>query len=375
MSRILILGAGRIGYAMAEDLALDDALSVTITDTSEQALTRFAHSPIQVLRLDATDEKALASATQAVDVVINALPSAIGYSVLQSLLKLGCTVVDITFGGGNPLELDAIACKHNALAVVDCGVAPGLSNLLLGAAMAERTVLRYECLVGGLPMVRRQPFAYSAPFAPGDVIEEYTRPARFRMHGKPVVRAALSDVEQVTFRELGTLEAFNTDGLRTLLDTTEVPTMIEKTLRWPGHAAAMVMLRDGGFFDTEKLPGFAHSPLQHTSAVLGRQWKPDPSQPEFTVLRVDIDSGNETADKRQRYELIDYGDDSTGHTSMARCTGYFATSMVRALLHHRPQRCGVLAPEQLGTNTAAVTQILGDLNARGLQLRQSQFKI
>ena len=118
----------------------------------------------------------------------------------------------------DPMQLDALAREHGVTAVVDCGVSPGVSNVAIGYAVAQLEVTeRIEILVGGLPVVRRWPYEYKAPFAPHDVIEEYTRPARIVEHGEVVVREALSEPELVDFPGVGTLEGFNTDGLRSLI--------------------------------------------------------------------------------------------------------------------------------------------------------------
>ena len=127
--------------------------------------------------------------------------------------------------------------------MVDCGVAPGLSNIVLGALSLHLDGIdRYDCYVGGLPQERRWPYEYKAVFSPIDVLEEYTRPARYVEYGREVVRPALSDIELLDFPHVGTLEAFNTDGLRSLARTMEIPFMKEKTLRYPGHAKQVGVL-------------------------------------------------------------------------------------------------------------------------------------
>src|SRR5690606_37486262 len=132
--------------------------------------------------------------------------------------------------------LDALAKEQGVTAVVDCGLAPGLGNILFGRLNEELdSIDTFLCHVGGLPVVRRKPYEYAAVFSPLDVIEEYTRPARFIENGALVVRPALSDVEKMDLPGVGTLEAFNSDGLRTLAVTMKAPNMKEKTLRYPGH--------------------------------------------------------------------------------------------------------------------------------------------
>jgi len=137
---------------------------------------------------------------------------------------------------GNPLELEPVAKEQKLTAAVDCGVAPGLSNMLAGHGLSQLDqAFSIHIYVGGLPIIRKWPFEYQAVFSPVDVIEEYLRPARCVANGQLVTKPALSEPELIEFENLGTLEAFNTDGLRTMIDTLTVPEMIEKTLRYPGH--------------------------------------------------------------------------------------------------------------------------------------------
>ena len=131
----------------------------------------------------------------------------------------------------------------NVTAIVDFGVAPGIPNLLLGYHQNTMKIDVYKCYVGGLPKKRTMPFQYKAPFSPVDVIEEYTRPARYVVNGEIVVKEALSEPEFLEFDEIGTLEAFNTDGLRSLLFTNDIPNKIEKTLRYPDERSVRTILQ------------------------------------------------------------------------------------------------------------------------------------
>ena len=118
---------------------------------------------------------------------------------------------------------------------MDCGVAPGMGNIIFGHHDKSMKITDYECLVGGLPEKREWPYEYQAVFSPIDVIEEYIRPARYVQHSQLITKEALSDTELIEFDEIGTLESWNSDGLRTLIKTmSHVPNMIEKTLRYPG---------------------------------------------------------------------------------------------------------------------------------------------
>lgn len=147
--------------------------------------------------------------------------------------------------------MDTLAKQKNVTAIVDCGVAPGMSNWVLGHYNTQMKIQEFECMVGGLPMQRIKPWEYKAPFSPVDVIEEYIRPARYVVNGEIITRPALSDAELIDFPVVGTLESFNTDGLRSILFTMKhIPNMKEKTLRYPGHIALIQSLQKPGFLVT-----------------------------------------------------------------------------------------------------------------------------
>ncbi|MGH8414564.1 MAG: saccharopine dehydrogenase C-terminal domain-containing protein, partial [Gammaproteobacteria bacterium] len=236
MAKIAVLGAGMVGSVIAQDLAQKQ--QVTSADISDTALARLTGKGMKTQRLDTGDAVALTAFVQPFDLVVCAVPGFMGYRTLKVLIEAGKNVADISFSPEEALELDALAKSKGVTALVDIGVAPGMDNIILGHHDARMKVMRFECLVGGLPKHPKPPFLYKAPFSPIDVIEEYTRPARLQRGGKIVTLSALTERELVAFEDIGTLEAFNTDGLRSLLKTmAHIPDMAEKTLRYPGHVA------------------------------------------------------------------------------------------------------------------------------------------
>src|SRR5487761_804719 len=227
---ICVLGAGMVGGVIAQDLARQH--DVTSVDVSDTVLARLAKQGINTRRLDIGDAQALAACVQPFALVVCAVPGFMGYRTLKTLLEAGKQVADISFFPEDALELDALAKLRGVTALVDMGVAPGMDNLILGHHDAQMQVSRFECLVGGLPQHPKP------PFSPIDVIEKYTRPARLQRGGRVLTLPALTEREMLEFEGVGTLEAFNTDGLRSLLKTmAHIPEMVEKTLRYPGHVA------------------------------------------------------------------------------------------------------------------------------------------
>jgi len=368
--KVLVLGAGLVGGPMALDLARNGEFEVTSADRSAGALDRFGGvAGITTVQTDLDNAEDLKTLVKQHDLVISAVPGFMGYRTMERIIECGKNAVDIAFFPEDMFELDAKAKEMNVTAICDIGVAPGMSNVLIGygASMLD-TLEKGITYVGGLPVVRTWPFEYKAVFSPIDVIEEYTRPARYIDGGRLVVREALSDPELIDFPNIGTLEAFNSDGLRTLATTVKGDYLIEKTLRYKGHIEKMAVLRDTGFFDKEPIliNGAMISPLEFTARLLFPKWKLQPGEEDLTIMRV-ITEGLKDG-KRQRYtwDLFDKLDKFTGVHSMARTTGYTATVVARLLSRGLYTHKGVSAPEYLGKDASIVKFLLAGLKERGV---------
>ncbi len=369
--KILLLGAGLVGQTIARDLAEQHQVIVLDKDSeSVQNLAAFSEH-ISGESMDLGDPLNLSQGVlDKVDLVVNALPGSIGYKALETVIEAGCNTVDISFFPENALDLDQKAKDKGVTAIVDSGVAPGLDNLLLGYHNEEMTVERFECLVGGLPVVRTWPFEYKAPFSPNDVIDEYLRPARLMENGRIVTKAPLTDLEKVNFPGIGTLEAFNTDGLRSLLSTMpHIPNMQEKTLRFPGHAELISALKTAGFFDMEpiEIKGHPIKPVDLTAVLLKDQWNLAPGEEEFTVMRVTIEGEKEKRREQKVYHLFDRYDPKTGNSSMARTTAYTCTAMVKLLEQGACTENGIFPPELLG-GELQTNKVLEHLEKRGIHM-------
>ncbi len=375
MSKVIVLGAGMVGSAMAIDMAKQH--QVTLTDLSESTLKKVKQkcSDLTTQQLDVTDVKALHSIIKRHDLVINAVPGFLGFDTLKAIIEADMNVIDIAFFPENSLELDALAKEHNVTAIVDCGVAPGMDNVILGYYNEIMKLTDFECLVGGLPKSKKWPFCYKAPFSPIDVIEEYTRPARYVEHGEVVVREPLTDCEYVEFDKVGTLESFNSDGLRSIIYTMpHIPNMKEKTLRYPGHVEYVKVLKESGFFDTEKImvKGSMVSPLDFTCQVLFNEWKLGDTEEEITVMRVTLKGENASGQKEEViYTLHDEYNTETETSSMARTTGYTATAAANLFLEGLFTEKGVFPPELAGKHKACFDYFLSYLNERNIQYIKS----
>ncbi len=179
--KVIVLGAGLVGAPMAIDLAKDPKFEVTVADFRLDALEKLEgkHS-IKTIRMDLSLPEDVKLIIEGFDYVVNAVPGFMGFQTMKAIIEADKDVVDIAFFPEDAFELSELAEKHNVTAIVDCGVAPGMSNILSGYvdSILDKTenVLIY---VGGLPAIRQWPYEYKAPFSPIDVIEEYTRPARY----------------------------------------------------------------------------------------------------------------------------------------------------------------------------------------------------
>ena len=364
-----------VGSAMAVDLVSQH--NVTVTDINEKTLDgiKLKSTDLKTRVLDVTDKTELAKAITSYDMVVCAVPGFLGFETLKTIIETGKNVIDISFFPENSLELDSLAKEKNVTAIVDCGVAPGMDNYILGRYNQELELTDFECLVGGLPKVKKWPFSYKAPFSPIDVIEEYTRPARYVENGVEIIREPLTDCEFVEFDKVGTLESFNSDGLRSIIHTmSHIPNMKEKTLRYPGHVEYIRVLKESGFFDTKNMNvnGKEISPLDFTSKVLFKEWKLGDKEPELTVMRVSV-KGKNTEGKVEEviYDLYDEYNPTTNTSSMARTTGYTATASVNMFLDDLFQEKGVFPPELIGGKKDCFEYVFSYLQARGVHYKKS----
>ncbi len=373
--KIAVLGAGLVGSAMAVDLAKDDTFQIWVGDRDSAASQRLQKkAAVRTQTADLSDTAAVRKLIQPCDLVINAMPGFLGFQTLKTIIEAGKNVVDIAFFPEDPFQLDALAKEKGVTAIVDCGVAPGMSHVLSAYAASQMDEVEEVLIyVGGLPVERQWPYQYKAVFSPIDVIEEYTRPARLKEHGQIVVKPALSEREYLNFPGIGTLEAFNSDGLRTLLETIPAHTMKEKTLRYPGHCELMEVFRETGFFDQTELNinGVAIRPIDLTAKLLFDKWKLNPGEEDITVMKIQATGKKDGKRLQISYDLYDRYDRATGVHSMARTTGYTATVVARMLLEGKFDQKGVSAPEAIGQKPACVHYLLEGLKERGVVYRET----
>jgi saccharopine dehydrogenase-like NADP-dependent oxidoreductase len=363
--KIAVLGAGMVGSAIALDLSKSHV--VAVCDINPSNLSRIEErDPSIVTKVVNLKNQEHYDWLEPFDIVVTAVPGFMGYSTLEKVIRAKKNVVDISFFPENSLELDTLAKEMGVTAITDCGIAPGMSNFIFGHYDKRMKIHSFECYVGGLPLNPVPPFNYKAPFSPVDVIQEYVRPARFVKNGELVTVPALTGIEEVEFSDIHllerNLEAFNTDGLRSLVYTmSHVPYMIEKTVRYAGHAHLINALAKAGMF-SEKVTSFGISPFHFTSMLLIDEWKLGPEEHEFTVMKVVV---KEDRGKIVHYEMYDEYDSVTKTSSMARTTGYTCNAAVELVLQKKFTKTGIFPPELVSRDSEVlefVLQYLADRN-------------
>ncbi|MBW1615293.1 MAG: saccharopine dehydrogenase NADP-binding domain-containing protein [Deltaproteobacteria bacterium] len=370
--KIIVLGAGMVGAAIAVDLS--EKYSVASADINAENLQKIEKHNINTICADLTNLKTIAEIISDFDLVIGALPGTIGFKTMETVIKAKKDIADISFFNEDPFLLDELAKKNNVTAITDCGVAPGMPNIFLGHHNRLMNVESFKFYVGGLPIARTMPYQYKAPFSPIDVIAEYTREVTMVEKGKIVKKEALSEIETIEFEPIGTLEAFNTDGLRSLIKTmSHIPEMSEKTLRYPGHASLMKILCDTGFFNEQpvNVNETPIKPIDLTSKLIFPIWKLKDDEEEFTIMRIIIKGTENGVFKTYIYNLFDKFDKKTKISSMSRTTGYTCAAVANLLLEGLYTKKGISPPEYLGADNKAFEAITSYLKDRDIEYKKT----
>ncbi len=331
--KAVVLGAGSIGGVIARDFAWGmPSWEVVSADLdiarAKWVVSRYRGENLSPARLDVGRREELASFVRGFDLVIGALPGSEGFAAARACVDAGRDLVDVSFSPEDPFLLKEEAARKGVMIVPDCGVAPGLSNILVGHAVSQLDVVEsVHVMVGGLPVKPVPPLGYVITWSVEGLIDEYTRKARIIEDGVNKEVDALTGVERIDFPGVGPLDAFYTDGARTLFRTVgPVKSMWEKTLRYPGHVDAVKMMRDIGLFDSAPLDleGVNVAPRQVAARLLESLLRV-PGAEDLVAMKVIVEGVKSGKGVRLAYSLLDYYDRSTGTTAMARTTAYTAS--------------------------------------------------
>lgn len=375
--KILVLGAGLQGSACAYDLLRSaDVARVRLADKSPDRLPPFLaprrrDRRLELCTLDAREESQVAAALEGMDGCLNALPYYFNESITRQAIAAGADYADL---GGNTdivfrqLELDDEARAAGVSVIPDCGLAPGMVNIVAADGMAELDETRsVRIYVGGLPKHPRPPLNYQLVYSLEGMLDYYTTPSFVLRDGRLTEVEALSEVESVEFgAPVGTLEAFHTAGGVSTMPWRlegEVPTVEYKTLRYPGHADLMRAFRELGLFDLEPVRGRTGEIVPREAFIaIAEPHLRRPDSPDLVAMRVVVGGTRDGRDARVSYRLLDFMDEEQGISAMERTTG-FSLSIIGQM-----QARGTISEPGVTTPDLAVPprEYIAELAARGV---------
>lgn len=377
--KMLVLGAGLQGSACAYDLLQDPAVKevrladIRIADV-EPFLAPYSGKRLIPTPLDVRDEDAVLALMKESDAVMSALPYYFNYDMAVAAVDAGVHFCDL--GGNTEIVFKQKTLHDRAAAggvsvVPDCGLAPGMVNILAQHGIRQfDQVDAVRIYVGGLPQNPEPPLNYQIVYSLEGVLDYYTTLSWVLRGGKRTRVKALSEREPVEFpAPLGTLEAFHTaGGLSTMAFRYEgkIPTMEYKTLRYPGHAALMESIRELGLLDLEPVEVKGHQVVPRDSfiATVGPKLR-KPNGKDLVALRVTVEGTKSGTSKRVGWELLDYFDAERGISAMERTTGYSLaiTGLMQARKKVAP---GVLTPDE----AIPAEQYIAELGKRGVNIKE-----
>jgi lysine 6-dehydrogenase len=381
--RMLVLGAGLQGSAAAFDLLRQpDVEGVRLADVAVGKLRPFLQpyladgkGRLEVIPLDVKDEAAVRRALDGVDAALSAVPYYLNGPLAALAAAAGVHWCDL--GGKTEIVLEQkklapLAQAKGITIVPDCGLAPGLVNILAEAAIRKLdSVDSCRLFVGGLPQKPEPPLNYQLVYSLEGVLDYYTTDSWVLEGGRPAKRAALSELETVEFdAPLGKLEAFHTaGGLSTMSFKYEgkIGRMEYKTLRYPGHAKIMESLRDLGFFATEEVDvkGTRVKPRDLVISVL-RPKLDKPRGRDLVALRVVCEGKRAGQPARAGFEMVDAYDVENGVSAMMRTTGYSLSVTAQMQVRKEIAPAGVWTPDEC----VPADRYLAALARRGIQVRE-----
>lgn len=311
--KVLVLGTGPIGKEICLGLISDGHIVRSVDATVEkiEGLNNHYHMDIW------TFIKKHLYLIKHNDLIINALPGNISYEVIKFLIPFGISIVDVSFMEEDLEELNIMAIKYQTKVIYDCGIAPGLCNIILGHYLTRGPINEYKCWVGGFPQSPTKPYYHKTLFSIRDLLAEYTRPVRYKIDDN-IVQDDIPLRQKFNYKDNQYLEAFASDGLRSLLNL-DVADMREYTLRYKGHIDTMRMLWDGGFFKPENIENLLH--------VIQKEWQMEPDEKDSLHMKILM--------KRPNGETIVYrilDDYKDGVTAMARTTAYSCLAITYTLM-------------------------------------------
>lgn len=352
------------------------AISDSDLNRVRETCVKIAKGNVYPLQLDISDRAELADALRGFDLAVGLAPGRLGYRTVKAAIEAGLDMVDLSFMPEDPLALNDEALEASVTVIPDCGFAPGLSNILIGRAVSLLDqVTDVQILVGGISEKPIPPLGYKLTWCVEDLIEEYVRRVKIVRDGHVTEVEALDGLEEVSFPGVGRLEAFYTDGVRTLHHSLKgVRNISEKTLRYPGHAEKVRLLRDLGFFDESPLEvdQTAIAPRKLTMRLLERRLSA-PEVRDLVAMRLTVSGVKEGSEVHYAYRLLDRYDEKRNVTAMGRTTAYTASAVIQLLAKKAVREKGVIPPETLGMKESLFNQIMAELDRKGIKVYEEAF--
>ena len=374
--KLIVLGAGKMGSVIARDFAKTGA-QITSGDIDLARAKRVAETVDgEAMVIDTSDHGSMVEALGGFDLVIGALPGDYGYGALEACIEAGRDVVDVSFSPENPLALDGDARGAGLTIIPDCGVAPGLSSLLVGYGASKLDIMEEaRIMVGGVPEHRVPPLDYVLTFNADNLIDEYLREVSVVEGGEVVQVPALSGLEEIDFPGVGTLEAFYTDGLRTLINSfPDAVNLSEKTLRYPGHVEKIELLKELGFFseDPVTVEGVEVVPKAVSARVFeGSLTMPDVG--DLVAMTIEVSGMKDGERKEYRYTVLEYYDHDEGVSAMARTTAYTTSITAQIFAEGGVERKGVVPMEVLGGDPGFADRMFKELGDRSVTIDEAEL--
>ncbi|HUV86436.1 MAG TPA: saccharopine dehydrogenase C-terminal domain-containing protein [bacterium] len=380
--RAVIIGAGRMAEAVLRDFATHGPFDeVTVADVDAARAEELARARggglARAVAVDAGDEEAAARVIAGHDVCASAAPYRYNLTLARAAIAAGAHFVDM--GGNNDvvaaeLALDGDAKAAGVTVVPDMGLAPGMTNVLAAALISGFDDVRDVHLrVGGLPRDPQPPLGYALVFSVYGLINEYAEPCLILKDGDVATAPPLTGVEEFEFPPLGRLEAFHTSGGSSTLPHTYrglVRELDYKTIRYPGHSAAVKPLFDLGLASEEEVSvgGVRFKPrdvlAERLASVLPE------GEDDVVLVRCWAAGTARGEEKAASLELVDYADAASGLTAMQRTTGFPVAVAAATLASGGAKKAGAFPPEvalEPGPFIAA-------LRERGLDIRYGGLK-
>jgi len=378
--KILVLGCGNIGSVVAKDFAESlPSAEVILADMNEtrakEVASKVSQDNVSWIKVDASNHNELVNTLKKFDIAIGALPGEIGYRVCKASCDAGIDMVDVSYMPEDVMTLQKDASKAGISILPDCGMSPGLGSVLVGYAASKLDkVETVHMLNGGLPEKPIPPLGYVITWSVKDLIDMYSRKVNIVREGKIVQVPAMSGLQEIIFPGVGKLEAFYTDGLRTMLHTLKnAKNMWEKSLRYPGHVEKIGLLKDLGFFEDKelKIEKLSVSPKEVTAKLLESKLKRKDIE-DIVVMLIEVEGTENGKRVQYAYHALDHYDKKRRVTAMARTTAY-TTSVVAQLLAQKViKEKGVVPPEKLGMDNELYDKFMSLMKKRNINVKESR---